>query len=243
MIAAFLASMVEGSAARDDCDILATVSTCFGSRDGTIDIHASKEGSATTVPTSDGRPVRMDALAASCLDARTEALAQGAVVPPQIQARCGGAGPVVTADLVLRAFRELPLYRGGVNTDPRGWTLVNLETYFWCGDSAGQSCAVVGEPEQVVTLLGRPVRVRPRIISYRWSFGDGAERTVAAGAGRVGHAYRRQGAATVRVTLTWTADFSVAGQPFLPIGGTTTTTSPPLALPIRAARPVLVGGG
>jgi hypothetical protein len=55
--------------------------------------------------------------------------------------------------------------------------------------------------------------------------------------------YRRPGTAAVRVTLTWTAEFAVAGQPFQPIAGTTTTTSPPLALPVRQARPVLVGGG
>jgi hypothetical protein len=102
---------------------------------------------------------------------------------------------------------------------------------------------VLGEAEQTVTLLGQPVRVRPRIVSYAWSFGDGVKQSVAGGGGRVGHAYRRPGTAAVRVTLTWTAEFAVAGQPFQPIAGTTTTTSPPLALPIRQARPVLVGGG
>jgi PKD domain len=180
-------------------------------------------------------------LVASCVDARADALAQGVPVPPQLDALCGEV-PAVTPDLVLRAFRELPLYRGGINTDPRGWTLVNLETYFWCGDAAGRSCAAIGEAERTVTLLGRQVRVRPRIVAYRWHFGDGVEQTVAGGAGRVAHVYRRQGTVAVRVTLTWTADFAVPGQPFQPIAGTTTTTSPPLAFPVRQARPVLVGG-
>jgi hypothetical protein len=34
----------------------------------------------------------------------------------------------------------------------------------------------------------------------------------------------------------------VAGGAFRPIPGATTTTSPPLTLPVRQARPVLVGG-
>jgi hypothetical protein len=188
-------------------------------------------------------PEEVDPLVASCVDARAEALAQGVPVPPRIQALCGGL-PAVTPDLVLRAFRELPLYRGGINTEPRGWTLVNLETFFWCGDAGGHSCAVLGEAEQTVVLLGRQVRVRPRIISYAWSFGDGAQQAVTRGGdGRIGHVYRRPGRAVVQVTLTWTAEFAVAGQPFQPILGTTTTTSPPLALPVRQARPVLVGGG
>lgn len=184
------------------------------------------------------------ALVAACLDTRAEAVAQQVPVPARIEALCGATPtptPAVTQALVLRAFRELPLYRGLIHTDPRGWTLVNLDTYFWCADAAGRTCAEVGGAEQSVTLLGRQVRVRPRIVSYTWSYGDGTEETVT-GAGRVAHVYRSRATAAVGVTLTWTADFAVAGQPFQPIAGTTTTTSPPLPLVVRAARPVLVGG-
>ncbi|MEN3362074.1 MAG: hypothetical protein V7637_6056, partial [Mycobacteriales bacterium] len=150
--------------------------------------------------------------------------------------------PGVTADQVLRAFRELPLYRGGIRTDPRNWTLVNLETFFWCGGAGGRSCALLGQGQRTVVLLGQQVQVRPRIIAYRWRFGDGSAQTVTAAGGRVGHIYRHRATAAVSVTLTWTAEFSVGGQAFQPIAGTTTTTSPPLALPVRQARPVLVGG-
>lgn len=184
----------------------------------------------------------VDPLVAACLDARAEAVARGGPVPAQIEALCGPAAAVVTQDQVLRAFRELPLYRGGIRTDPRNWTLVNLDTYFWCGDGAGRSCGLIGQAQQTVTLLGRPVRIRPRIVAYAWRFGDGAEQTVEGGA-RARHVYRRPATAAIQVTLTWTAEFSVDGQPFQPIVGTTTTTSPPLALPVRQARPVLVGGG
>ena len=148
--------------------------------------------------------------------------------------------PVLTPGMVLRAFRQLPLYHGGVRTDPVGWTLVNLDTYFWCADGAGRSCVDRGEPERVVTLLGREVRIRPHVIRYTWRFGDGAEQS--AGTGRVAHVYRSRLAAVVTVTLTWSAEYSVGGSGFQPVGGTTTTTSAPLVLPVREARPVLVGG-
>jgi len=142
--------------------------------------------------------------------------------------------------MILRAFRELPLYRGAIRTDPEGWTLVNLDTYFWCADAAGATCVDLGEPEQEVTLLGRQVRIRPHVTAYTWRFGDGTSETVAAA--QATHVYRSRLTATVTVTLTWSAEYSVGGGAFQPIGGTTTTTSAPLVLPVREARPVLVGG-
>jgi hypothetical protein len=130
------------------------------------------------------------------------------------------------------------LYRGQVRTDPRDRTLVNLETYFWCGDGDGRGCAQLGEGERTITLLGQVVRIRPRITGYAWDFGDGTGATVAAG-GRAAHTYRRAGSVTVRVTLTWTADYAVGGGAFRPIGDTTTTTSPARVLPVQEAEVVI----
>lgn len=139
-------------------------------------------------------------------------------------------------DEVRRAFRELPLYRGQIRTDPATLTLVNLETYFWCGDPAGRDCDALGEGERTVTLLGQQVRIRPRIVGYTWDFGDGQH---AAGR-RAAHTYRHAATATVTLTLTWTADYAVAGGAFQPVDDTTTTTSPPRTLPVREAQAVLV---
>jgi hypothetical protein len=161
--------------------------------------------------------------------------------PPLI---CGFLGlpaaPAPTAGDVARAFRRLPLYRGMIHTDPGGWTLVNLDTYFWCADLAGRSCAQIGQAERTVTLLGRPVRIRPRIVDYRWDFGDGT--TASSTGAPVRHVYRGRATAAVTLTLIWSADYSIGGGPFQPIASTTTTSGPPLALPVREARPVLVGG-
>jgi hypothetical protein len=119
------------------------------------------------------------------------------------------------------------------------FTLVHLETYFWCADAAGRGCDLVGEGERTVTLLGQAVRIRPRIVGYEWDFGDGAGQGVAAG--RAAHTYAHAGTPRIRLTLTWTADYSVGNGAFAPIGGTTTTISPPRALPVQEAEAVIVG--
>ena len=157
---------------------------------------------------------------------------------------CGWAAALPVApsrDQIRTAFRELPLYRGAIRTDPATFTLVNLETYFWCGDAAGRDCATVGQGEQVITLLGQQVRIRPRIVDYGWDFGDGAGQRISAGRAR--HLYRHAGAVTVTLTLTWTADYALGAGTFQPIDDTTTTTSPPRTLPVREAQAVIVGGG
>ena len=142
---------------------------------------------------------------------------------------------------MLRAFRELPLYRGAIRTDPATFTLVNLETYFWCGDAAGRGCTDIGEGERTVTLLGQQVRIRPRIVDYAWDFGDGTTQRITSG--KAAHTYRHADPARITVTLTWTADYALAGAGFQPVGDTTTTTSPPRVLPVREAQAIIVGGG
>lgn len=176
--------------------------------------------------------------AAFCADAGAEAASAGE--PPPIEALCGllpvaGAVAVPGRAEVLAAFRELGLYRGHVRSDPERASFVNLETYFWCGDG-GQTCNALGEGERTVTLLGQAVRIRPRIVSYEWRFGDGSSERVAAG--RVAHTYGHTGAMAVSVTLTWTADYAVGGAGFRPIGGTTTTTSPVRVLPVQETQTI-----
>ena len=180
-------------------------------------------------------------MSAFCLDASNDVAASGGATQTIVDLCVGFAVlPVAPSrEEVLRAFRELPLYRGVIQTDPRVATLVNLETFFWCGDGGGRGCDVVGEGERTVTLLGQGVRIRPRIVSYAWDFGDGVG--VDAGGEKVAHTYGQAGTVTVTLTLTWTADYAVGGGGFQPIGGTTTTTSPARALPVREAEAIIVG--
>ena len=216
--------------------------------DGSLRIHArirrigtpSRTGSRKQViPATQQEPARDLAIGAQfCAGANVAEAGNGA---PAIEALCGllpvpGAVAAIPGRAeVLGAFRELGLYRGAVRSDPGRASFVNLETYFWCGDGA-QTCNVLGEGERTVTLLGQAVRIRPRIVSYEWRFGDGSSGRVTAG--RVAHTYGHTGAMAVSVTLTWTADFAVGGGGFRPIGGTTTTTSPVRLLPVQEAQTI-----
>jgi len=179
--------------------------------------------------------------AAFCAEATATSVA-GPGWPQVIVELCGFPGARVatapTPDRIRRAFRELPLYRGEIRTDPETFTLVNLETYFFCGDATGRGCAAIGEGERTVTLLGQRVRIRPRIVGYAWGFGDGTGQDVTGE--RAAHTYRHALQATVTLTLTWTADYALGGGAFQPIGDTTTTTSPPRLLPVREAQAVIV---
>jgi len=232
------------AAADEGCDITSSPSSCVEASEGSIDVgvterQASEPGSALPAIS---RQKSVDEMAAAfCGDATATSVA-GPGWPQVIVELCGFTGARVatapTPAQIRRAFRELPLYRGEIRTDPETLTLVNLETYFWCGDATGRGCAAIGEGERTVTLLGQRVRIRPRIVGYAWSFGDGTGQEVTGG--RAAHTYRRALLATVTLTLTWTADYALGGGAFQPIGDTTTTTSPPRLLPVREAQAVIV---
>jgi hypothetical protein len=237
-----------GTATADGCDILTSPSTCVSAEEGSIDINRSDRRSPTaSIPETADRHNNQAELAAAtqafCQDAAANSAASGGA-PQAIVLLCHGfaALPVAPSQgQVLTAFRELGLYRGAIRTDPVNSTLVNLETYFWCADAADRGCDLVGEGERTVTLLGQPVRIRPRIVDYAWDFGDDAGQEITTG--RAAHTYQHAMVADVTLTLTWTADYAVGAGAFQPIGDTTTTTSPVRALPVREAESVIVAGG
>jgi hypothetical protein len=232
------------------CDNPLAHKVCAAAHDGNLQVglrerRRSSPGRVSVESTTRSETSSTDAWnlmgEAFCADANADAATT--VGLPPIQALCGflpvGRARVVPgrAD-VLAAFREIGLYRGAVRSDPERVSSVNLETYFWCGDGAG-TCAALGEGERTVTLLGQAVRIRPRIVGYEWRFGDGSSQHVTAG--RVAHTYGRPGAMAVSVTLTWTADYALAGGGFRAVGGTTTTTSPVRVLPVQETQTVGTG--
>jgi hypothetical protein len=248
----FLVTMIPRPAMADSdgsCSATGSIASCLGNRNGTIDVSGEihRRGRQGRGARSDAAPAvapEAAATAAYCADAVANAnAATTAAAFADIVPLCGFAPPQgavapPSRDQVLAAFREVGLYRGAVRSDPERVSFVNLETYFWCGDG-GQTCAALGEGERTVTLLGQPVRIRPRIVSYEWRFGDGSSQRAAAG--RVAHTYGRAGAKPVSVALRWTADYAVGGGGFQAIGGTTTTTSPVRVLPVEETEAVTSG--
>lgn len=148
-------------------------------------------------------------------------------------------------EVVSHALRrvELPESRLVVQP-PGGKTLVNFDTIF----------STDAKPfERTVRLLGREIVLRIRPSSFSWHFGDDSEPLSTAEPGR---AYRRglsmdsyithqytDANATVhpRVDTTYSAEYSVDGQPFQPVIGTVTIDGAPVSLRVVEARPVLTG--
>lgn len=146
----------------------------------------------------------------------------------------------VTPALVLRAFRRIPLPRLASIAQPRGKTLINFETIFHT-----QARPFV----RTVRLLGQRVRLEIRPSGYLWSWGDGSsERTTSPGAPYpdkdVVHRYQHAHV-TVRhrVTITWSARYSVNGGAVQPVPGTVTLSGPATELRIAEATPALSGSG
>ncbi len=141
--------------------------------------------------------------------------------------------------MVQNAFRRLEFARPSVRIQPEGTvTLVNLPTYYrveW--PSAGV------QPTEVatVTMLGLQVRIRPRAQSYTYAFGDGTSTAPTPDAGGryprggIVHTYRGEGSVPASVTARYTADFSVAGGPWQPVGDTVAVRGPATTLDVREA--------
>lgn len=175
------------------------------------------------------------------------------VFPPPVtplSLQCVGAGqapppvaaalPQVTAAMVLREFRRIPLPAPRSVTQPAGRTLINFETIFFTHTE---------HLTRTLTLLGQQVRLEIQPTSYRWAFGDGtsaATDTAGAAYPRKDITHRYANAHTVathRVSVTWSARYSVNGGPLQDVGGTVTTNGPPTPIAIAEASPALSGAG
>ena len=141
--------------------------------------------------------------------------------------------PVFTAN----DLRRLPLPKAKLNVQPpSGRTLVNIPTNLYASSAPATFR---------VTLLGTPVLVKAKPVSWTWTYGDGTTRTFdTAGAPYpdlgTAHTWSGPGTFTVGLTTTWTATYSVAGGPDLPVDGTATVASPAMTVTAVATRAELV---
>ena len=153
-------------------------------------------------------------------------------------ARC--VGPTDLVGELARELARLPLVASPVSVPPNGWVMVNMDTVVFTSRDA----QVVD-----VVVLGTPVRVSARPVTFSWDFADGSAPLVTSDPGRpyphqtVTHTYTRGGSYVVTLTTTWEADFQVIGSgDWTPVPGTATTTSPGAPLQVYAARSHLVDG-
>ena len=94
-----------------------------------------------------------------------------------------------------------------IATNPQAKTLAGLRTDYW----------YTGPTERTVTveLNGFTVTATARATSYRWQFGDGAEKTTNVPGTpeqpAATHAYQYRGTKVITLTVTWTGSFTFAG--------------------------------
>jgi hypothetical protein len=144
----------------------------------------------------------------------------------------------ITPAMVLSAFRRLPLAPSPLVVQPdRGWVLVNKPTVVYAD----------GGPQTLTTtVLGTAVTIAATPTGYVWDFGDGATLATADPglpwpAGTLTHSYTAVGVHHLSLTTTWSATYTVAGDPAVrDVPGTATTTSTS-QLEVRERRAYLVG--
>ena len=160
--------------------------------------------------------------------------------PPAASAAAVAAPPQVTEAMVLNAFRRVPLPSLVSHSQPAEKTLINFDTIFW----------TEAEPlTRTLTLLGQRVRLEIRPSRFVWVHGDGTTSTTTTPgapypATDVVHRYADAHTTVAhRVSVTWSADYSLNGGPLRPVNGTVTTTGPATPLRVAEASPALSGSG
>ena len=148
--------------------------------------------------------------------------------------------PVITAAMVLAAFRRIPVPKATSITQPAGKTLVNFDTIFHTRADAFT---------RTVTLLGQRVRLDIKPSRFTWTYGDGSTAvTTTPGAAypakTIVHRYPHAHATmTHHVTVQWSATYSINGSAPMDVPGTVTTDGPATDLRVAEAIPALSGHG
>lgn len=125
-----------------------------------------------------------------------------------------------------------------VKVQPRGRTLVNLDTIVYTDESKVSTTTI--------TLLGFPVAVEATPISYTWNFGDGTPALTTSTPGKpypskeITHKYMQRRAVSLTLTTNYAARFNVADTGWQYVDGTVPVTGPATPLQVREAVPVLV---
>lgn len=148
----------------------------------------------------------------------------------------GGGSPQQQAappppSVTQRDFQAFAIPPAVPHAWPTNWGVAQRRTAFWA-DSSIRTLNV--------TLLGQPVAIRATPIAYTWNFGDGTTKKTTTPGSRpssldrasIYHVYTKPGRVTVRLSTTYTGQFSVAGGAWQDIPGTAAVSSQPLNITI-----------
>lgn len=232
----------------------AVFSGCTGAQTSTnsVDVWARSTtlGGTSTVVTPAGRttgsrstvvrPVYYpSSLAFRCL---------GLISPsPQCQrtpaAPAPAPAPVTYAPITLSDLANFVPQAASLTSQPRGWTVVDLNTNF----IAGASTHVVGG-----SLFGRSAEVRFTPHAYDWNYGDGGTQTTSVAGARwdalglrefsptsTSHVYGSEGSFTTSVSVRYGAEYRVGGGAWINVSGEVSSGATTTVVIVQSADTVL----
>lgn len=157
------------------------------------------------------------------------------------------APPVVTPTrynpITLEDLANFVPQQASLVSQPRGWTVVNLDTNF----IAGASTHVVGG-----SLFGRSAEVRFTPHAYDWNYGDGSTNSTAVPGARwdalgvrefsptaTSHIYRQEGSFTTTVVVRYGAEYRLGGGAWIPVSGEVSSAATAVVTTVQSADTVL----
>ena len=151
--------------------------------------------------------------------------------------------PVTYAPVTLDDIANFIPQSATLTSQPRGWTVVNLNTNF----IAGASTHVVGG-----SLFGQSVEVRFTPHTYDWNYGDGGTQTTSVSGARwdalglrefsatpTSHIYGSEGSFTTSVSVRYGVEYRVGGGSWTPVSGEVSSSATTTVVIVQGADTVL----
>lgn len=152
--------------------------------------------------------------------------------------------PVTYAPIALTDLANFVPQAASISSQPRGWTVVNLNTNFI---AAASTHVVTG------SLFGRATEVRFTPHAYDWNYGDGATQTTGVPGARwdslglrefaptaTSHVYAAVGTYSTTVAVRYGAEYRVGGGSWIPVTGEVTSAATTAVTIAQSADTVLV---
>lgn len=146
-----------------------------------------------------------------------------------------------------QAFAQVPWAKPLVSVQPVGGnTLVTIPVYYQVGFTS------LGVPPGAVhtipagEMLGSTVQVRPRVVGYRYIYGDGEASNITLDrggvypSGGITHSYAHPGSYQAYIEALYTADISIDGFPFQPINQTVNVVGPTTTIRVLTSHNILI---
>lgn len=152
--------------------------------------------------------------------------------------------PVTYAPITLADLANFVPQAASLSSQPRGWTVVNLNTNF-----------IAGASTHVVTgsLFGRATEVRFTPHAYDWNYGDGGTQTTGVPGARwdslglrefaptaTSHVYAAVGTYSTTVSVRYGAEYRVGGGAWVPVAGEVSSAATTAVTIAQSADTVLV---